>query len=153
MHGYVCICLHISITKLIYTVVIHWVWQVLSKIFVISLWLPSVPCDFLVYLWLGYKGFSYSVSTKEAEKMCSCLLLQAGHSFPIILTTAIGGSFLSYIYSAPPLKVQQYENCHMIRMLTWNWWLLLLAVCYGLGDGCMIWVFLNHCMLWIQYVK
>jgi len=31
----------------------------------------------------------------------------AGHSFPIILTTAIGGSFLSYIYSAPPLKLKQ----------------------------------------------
>jgi chlorophyll synthase len=31
----------------------------------------------------------------------------AGHSFPIILSTAIGGSFLSYIYSAPPLKLKQ----------------------------------------------
>lgn len=31
----------------------------------------------------------------------------AGHDFPIILCTAIGGSFLSYIYSAPPLKLKQ----------------------------------------------
>ncbi|KAG0568155.1 hypothetical protein M758_7G187500 [Ceratodon purpureus] len=31
----------------------------------------------------------------------------AGHDFPIILATAIGGSFLSYIYSAPPLKLKQ----------------------------------------------
>lgn len=31
----------------------------------------------------------------------------AGHSFPSILCTAIGGSFLSYIYSAPPLKLKQ----------------------------------------------
>lgn len=31
----------------------------------------------------------------------------AGHSFPSILVTALGGSFLSYIYSAPPLKLKQ----------------------------------------------
>jgi chlorophyll/bacteriochlorophyll a synthase len=31
----------------------------------------------------------------------------AGHTFPIITVLAIGGSFLSYIYSAPPLKLKQ----------------------------------------------
>lgn len=31
----------------------------------------------------------------------------AGHSFPIITALAIGGSFVSYIYSAPPLKLKQ----------------------------------------------
>jgi chlorophyll/bacteriochlorophyll a synthase len=31
----------------------------------------------------------------------------AGHSFPTITTIAIGGSFISYIYSAPPLKLKQ----------------------------------------------
>lgn len=31
----------------------------------------------------------------------------AGHSFPTITALAIGGSFLSYIYSAPPLKLKQ----------------------------------------------
>jgi chlorophyll synthase len=31
----------------------------------------------------------------------------AGHSFPTITVLAIGGSFLSYIYSAPPLKLKQ----------------------------------------------
>ncbi|WP_346290720.1 chlorophyll synthase ChlG [Sphaerothrix gracilis] len=31
----------------------------------------------------------------------------AGHSFPTITVLALGGSFLSYIYSAPPLKLKQ----------------------------------------------
>jgi hypothetical protein len=31
--------------------------------------------------------------------------LQAGHDFPIVFYLALGGSLLSYIYSAPPLKV------------------------------------------------
>ncbi|WP_421658354.1 chlorophyll synthase ChlG [Leptothermofonsia sp. ETS-13] len=31
----------------------------------------------------------------------------AGHEFPTITVMAIGGSFLSYIYSAPPLKLKQ----------------------------------------------
>jgi chlorophyll/bacteriochlorophyll a synthase len=31
----------------------------------------------------------------------------AGHSFPTITAMALGGSFLSYIYSAPPLKLKK----------------------------------------------
>ncbi|BFG36442.1 hypothetical protein CerSpe_227160 [Prunus speciosa] len=31
----------------------------------------------------------------------------AGHKFPIVFYLALGGSFLSYIYSAPPLKLKQ----------------------------------------------
>lgn len=30
---------------------------------------------------------------------------QAGHKFPTVFYLALGGSFISYIYSAPPLKV------------------------------------------------
>lgn len=42
-----------------------------------------------------------------------CLLyvfapFQAGHDFPIVFYLAVGGSLLSYIYSAPPLKVIEY---------------------------------------------
>ena len=33
--------------------------------------------------------------------------LWAGHSFPTLLVMAIGGSLVSYIYSAPPLKLKQ----------------------------------------------
>ncbi|RYR26930.1 hypothetical protein Ahy_B02g061245 [Arachis hypogaea] len=31
----------------------------------------------------------------------------AGHDFPIVFYLAVGGSLLSYIYSAPPLKLKQ----------------------------------------------
>lgn len=31
----------------------------------------------------------------------------AGHEFPTLLVLAIFGSFISYIYSAPPLKLKQ----------------------------------------------
>jgi len=31
----------------------------------------------------------------------------AGHAFPSLFALAVGGSFLSYIYSAPPLKLKQ----------------------------------------------
>jgi chlorophyll synthase len=31
----------------------------------------------------------------------------AGHDFPVLTVLALGGSFLSYIYSAPPLKLKQ----------------------------------------------
>lgn len=30
-----------------------------------------------------------------------------GHEFPIVFALALGGSFISYIYSAPPLKLKQ----------------------------------------------
>jgi chlorophyll/bacteriochlorophyll a synthase len=33
--------------------------------------------------------------------------LWAGHDFPVMTALAIGGSFVSYIYSAPPLKLKQ----------------------------------------------
>jgi len=31
----------------------------------------------------------------------------AGHEFPIMLVLTLFGSFISYIYSAPPLKLKQ----------------------------------------------
>ena len=31
----------------------------------------------------------------------------AGHDFPIVLALSVGGSFISYIYSAPPIKLKQ----------------------------------------------
>lgn len=31
----------------------------------------------------------------------------AGHDFPMVLALSVGGSFISYIYSAPPLKLKQ----------------------------------------------
>lgn len=56
--------------------------------------LPQVTTQILALL-LGGIGIAY-------------LLDQwAGHTFPTITVMAIGGSFLSYIYSAPPLKLKQ----------------------------------------------
>lgn len=31
----------------------------------------------------------------------------AGHDFPMVLALSVGGSFISYIYSAPPIKLKQ----------------------------------------------
>ena len=36
-----------------------------------------------------------------------CLDLWAGHRIPVLLLLALGGSFVSFIYSAPPLKLKQ----------------------------------------------
>ncbi|KAH9736638.1 chlorophyll synthase [Citrus sinensis] len=35
----------------------------------------------------------------------------AGHDFPTIFWLAVGGSLLSYIYSAPPLKHNTFDDC------------------------------------------
>lgn len=31
----------------------------------------------------------------------------AGHDFPTVFALSVGGSFISYIYSAPPIKLKQ----------------------------------------------
>jgi len=78
--------------------------------------------------------------------------LWAGHSFPIITSLALGGSFLSYIYSAPPLKLKQngwlgnYALGSSYIALPWwaghalfgqlNWTIVILTLiysCAGLG--------------------
>lgn len=54
--------------------------------------------DVIVQIWvllLGGLGLSYGLD------------VWAGHDFPINLALAIFGSFISYIYSAPPLKLKQ----------------------------------------------
>ena len=56
--------------------------------------IPQVVTQILVLLFAGI-GLAYVLD------------LWAGHSFPTITAIAIGGSFLAYIYSAPPLKLKQ----------------------------------------------
>lgn len=56
--------------------------------------IPQVVTQFLFLLIAGI-GVAYLLD------------LWAGHEFPIITCLAIGGSFISYIYSAPPLKLKQ----------------------------------------------
>jgi chlorophyll/bacteriochlorophyll a synthase len=56
--------------------------------------IPQVVTQILVLLVAGI-GVAYALD------------LWAGHAFPTITALAMGGSFLSYIYSAPPLKLKQ----------------------------------------------
>ena len=55
---------------------------------------PQVIAQFLTLL-AGGLGVSYTLDR------------WAGHEFPTLLCLAIFGSFISYIYSAPPLKLKQ----------------------------------------------
>ncbi|MBC5793600.1 chlorophyll synthase ChlG [Sphaerospermopsis sp. LEGE 00249] len=54
----------------------------------------QVVTQFVLLLLLGY-GVAYTLD------------LWAGHSFPNILGLSVFGSFIAYIYSAPPLKLKQ----------------------------------------------
>lgn len=56
--------------------------------------LPQVKAQILLLL-LGGVSVAYTLDR------------WAGHDFPTITALAIGGSFVSYIYSAPPLKLKQ----------------------------------------------
>lgn len=55
---------------------------------------PQVVTQILVLLGTGI-GLSYLLD------------LWAGHDFPIMLVLTVGGCFIAYIYSAPPLKLKQ----------------------------------------------
>jgi chlorophyll synthase len=55
---------------------------------------PQVAVQIIVLLGLGV-GVAYGLDR------------WAGHDFPTITVLALGGSLLSYIYSAPPLKLKQ----------------------------------------------
>jgi chlorophyll/bacteriochlorophyll a synthase len=98
--------------------------------------LPQVTAQIWVLLLAGI-GVSYALDT------------WAGHSFPTITAMAIGGSFLSYIYSAPPLKLKQngwagnYALGASYIALPWwaghalfgdlNWTIVLLTLFYSLA--------------------
>ncbi len=56
--------------------------------------IPQVVTQFVVLLFGGI-GIAYTLDQ------------WAGHDFPIITCLSLGGSFLAFIYSAPPLKLKQ----------------------------------------------
>lgn len=56
--------------------------------------IPQVTAQILVLLFAGV-AVAYTLDQ------------WAGHDFPMVTAIALGGSFLSYIYSAPPLKLKQ----------------------------------------------
>jgi chlorophyll/bacteriochlorophyll a synthase len=98
--------------------------------------LPQVIAQVWVLLLAGI-GVAYALDT------------WAGHTFPTITAMAIGGSFLSYIYSAPPLKLKQngwagnYALGASYIALPWwaghalfgdlNWTIVLLTLFYSLA--------------------
>ena len=101
--------------------------------------IPQVVTQILVLLFAGI-GLSYLLD------------LWAGHEFPIMLCLTLGGTFIAYIYSAPPLKLKQngwlgnYALGSSYIALPWwaghalfgelNWTIVILTLIYsfaGLG--------------------
>ncbi|BAU64213.1 chlorophyll a synthase [Stanieria sp. NIES-3757] len=100
---------------------------------------PQVITQILVLLFAGL-GLSYGLD------------VWAGHDFPIMLCLTVGGGFLAYIYSAPPLKLKKngwlgnYALGSSYIALPWwaghalfgelNWTIVILTLIYsfaGLG--------------------
>jgi chlorophyll synthase len=97
---------------------------------------PQVVTQILVLLLAGL-GVAYGLDR------------WAGHEFPILTALAIGGSFLSYIYSAPPLKLKKngwlgnYALGASYIALPWwaghalfgtlNWTIVVLTLFYSLS--------------------
>ena len=101
--------------------------------------IPQVVTQILVLLFVGI-GVSYLLD------------IWAGHEFPIMLCLTLGGAFIAYIYSAPPLKLKQngwlgnYALGSSYIALPWwaghalfgelNWTIVILTLIYsfaGLG--------------------
>ncbi|MDJ0662820.1 MAG: chlorophyll synthase ChlG [Crocosphaera sp.] len=97
---------------------------------------PQVVTQILVLLGLGL-GLSYGLD------------IWANHDFPIMLCLTLGGAFLAYIYSAPPLKLKQngwlgnYALGASYIALPWwaghalfgelNWTIVILTLFYSLA--------------------
>jgi chlorophyll synthase len=100
---------------------------------------PQVVAQILVLLFAGL-GLSYLLD------------IWAGHDFPVMLCLTLGGAFVAYIYSAPPLKLKQngwlgnYALGSSYIALPWwaghalfgelNWTIVILTLIYsfaGLG--------------------
>ncbi|MGD2181607.1 chlorophyll synthase ChlG [Lusitaniella coriacea] len=97
---------------------------------------PQVAAQILILLFAGL-GLSYGLD------------VWAGHTFPIMLCLTLGGAFLAYIYSAPPLKLKQngwlgnYALGSSYIALPWwaghalfgelNWTIVVLTLFYSLA--------------------
>lgn len=97
---------------------------------------PQVVAQIVILLFAGI-GVAYVLD------------VWAGHEFPIITCLAIGGSFISYIYSAPPLKLKQngwlgnYALGSSYIALPWwaghalfgelNWTIVILTLIYSMA--------------------
>lgn len=97
---------------------------------------PQVVAQIVILLLAGW-GIAYGLD------------VWAGHEFPTITILAVGGAFLAYIYSAPPLKLKQngwlgnYALGSSYIALPWwtghalfgdlNWTIVLLTLFYSLA--------------------
>ncbi|MGY6528366.1 MAG: chlorophyll synthase ChlG [Cyanobacterium sp.] len=98
--------------------------------------IPQVVTQIIVLL-IGGIAISYGLD------------VWAGHDFPVLTCLAIGGSFVSYIYSAPPLKLKQngwlgnYALGSSYIALPWwaghalfgelNWTIVVLTLIYSMA--------------------
>ncbi|HBE21362.1 MAG TPA: chlorophyll synthase ChlG [Cyanobacteria bacterium UBA11149] len=98
--------------------------------------IPQVVTQILVLLIAGI-GIAYGLD------------VWAGHDFPIMTCLALGGGFLAYIYSAPPLKLKQngwlgnYALGSSYIALPWwaghalfghlNWTIVILTLFYSMA--------------------
>jgi len=98
--------------------------------------IPQVVTQILVLLLAGI-GIAYLLD------------VWAGHDFPVLTCLAIGGSFVSYIYSAPPLKLKKngwlgnYALGSSYIALPWwaghalfgelNWTIVILTLIYSMA--------------------
>jgi len=98
--------------------------------------IPQVVTQILLLLFAGI-GVAYLLD------------VWAGHDFPVLTCLAIGGSFVSYIYSAPPLKLKQngwlgnYALGSSYIALPWwaghalfgelNWTIVILTLIYSMA--------------------
>jgi hypothetical protein len=82
-----------------------------------------------------------NLCVEKKLKQLVLVWLQAGHSFPINLSLSLGGSLLSYIYSAPPLKVCSdiesvtQSHCWPKSVIYFFWLILQLSVVGAWFDG------------------
>lgn len=98
--------------------------------------IPQVATQILVLLFTGI-GVAYGLD------------VWANHEFPILTCLAVGGAFISYIYSAPPLKLKQngwlgnYALGSSYIALPWwaghalfgelNWTIVVLTLIYSMA--------------------
>ncbi|KAG6437071.1 hypothetical protein SASPL_101980 [Salvia splendens] len=78
--------------------------EVITQIWVLLL--AGLGLAGLLDVWVGLQKDG-SLLANVVESFLIAFSIQAGHNTPVIFYLALGGSLLSYIYSAPPLKLKQ----------------------------------------------
>ena len=72
--------------------------------------------------------------------LLSVMCRWVGHEFPTLTVLAVFGSFISYIYSAPPLKLKQSGWIGNYALgssyIALPWWAGQVGAAFCLFDGC-----------------